>query len=530
MKKYYFIVLVSLMLLSIIGVLAVQAYWIKTSWINKEEAFSLAVNQVLESVSIEVQNRELNDYILAYERLIDSVGKPDDSNFTDVFLFLPEESSTNLSTFFAYGILQEDYDVDVSSLDPRFGNLANISDYKSVNTTAIISNDIFNRENNMITTVSKLKSVERRNPFEVAKYRTIFMQYMANLPIHKRVSTQEIFLLLNKGLNDKNIKTPFEFGIYNNNLATRVKLNNYSEENKGPSYATPILINDIGESPYELVVFFPQKENFVLSSLIGVVGLSIILTLFIVLVSFSALYQIIQQKKIAVMKTDFINNMSHEFKTPIATIGLAIDAISNSKTINKPIKIKKYTKMIKEENHRMLKQVEDVLRISQLEKRTLQIEKKVIKLHDVVRLAINHVFLLVESRNGKININLSANSDAIFGNNTHLTNVFVNILDNAIKYSTNSPMININSLIKNNKISIFIEDKGMGMDLKSQKLIFQKFYRVQSGNIHDIKGHGLGLTYVKKIIQIHGGQISLKSKKGDGTTFETSFPLFLNKN
>ena len=186
--------------------------------------------------------------------------------------------------------------------------------------------------------------------------------------------------------------------------------------------------------------------------------------------------------------------------------------------------------MIKEENHRMLKQVEDVLRISQLEKRTLQIEKKVIKLHDVVRLAINHVFLLVESRNGKININLSANSDAIFGNNTHLTNVFVNILDNAIKYSTNSPMININSLIKNNKISIFIEDKGMGMDLKSQKLIFQKFYRVQSGNIHDIKGHGLGLTYVKKIIQIHGGQISLKSKKGDGTTFETSFPLFLNKN
>ena len=130
------------MLLSIIGLIAVQAYWIKVSWTNKEEAFSLAVNQVLESVAIEVQNRELNDYISAYERLIDSVGKPDDSNFTDVFLFLPEENTTNLSTFFAYGILQEDYNVDGSSLDPRFDNLVNISNYKSVNTTSIISNDV----------------------------------------------------------------------------------------------------------------------------------------------------------------------------------------------------------------------------------------------------------------------------------------------------------------------------------------------------------------------------------------------------
>ena len=297
------------MLLSIIGVIAVQAYWIKTSWNNKEEAFSLAVNQVLESVSLEVQNRELNDYILAYERLIDSVGKPDDSNFTDVFLFLPEENTTSLSTFFAYGILQEDYNIDGSSLDPRFAQLANLSDYKNVDSCFLINSIIVKSS----FWVSKLKSVERRNPFEVAKYRSIFMQYMANLPIHKRVSTQEILLLLNKGLNDKNIKTPFEFGVYNNKLATRVKLNSYSEEDKGPRYATPILVDDIGKSPYELVVFFPKKENFVLSSLIGVAGLSIILTLFIVLVSFSALYQIIQQKKIAVMKTDFINNMSHEF-------------------------------------------------------------------------------------------------------------------------------------------------------------------------------------------------------------------------
>ncbi|MFQ3351461.1 MAG: two-component system phosphate regulon sensor histidine kinase PhoR, partial [Candidatus Marivariicella framensis] len=311
----------------------------------------------------------------------------------------------------------------------------------------------------------------------------------------------------------------------NNKLATRVKLNSYSEEDKGPRYATPILVDDIGKSPYELVVFFPKKENFVLSSLIGVAGLSIILTLFIVLVSFSALYQIIQQKKIAVMKTDFINNMSHEFKTPIATIGLAIDSILNVKTINKPKKIQEYTKMIKEENNRMLKQVEDVLRISQLERGTLQIEKKEININEVIRNAISHVSLIIKSRNGKIDINLNSDLNIIYGNINHLTNVFVNILDNAIKYSTNSPLIKINSFIDKKIIMITIKDNGIGMDLNSQKLIFQKFYRVQTGNIHDIKGHGLGLTYVKKIIQVHQGQINLKSKKGIGTTFEISIPL-----
>ena len=517
------------MLLSIVGVIAVQAYWIKTSYNNKEEAFSLAVNQVLESVSIEVQNRELDDYIMAYERLIDSVGKPNDSNFTDVFLFLPEENTTNLSTFFAYGILQENYKINGLDIDPRFEGLNTLSDYKNVNTTAIISNDVFNRENTMVSSVSKLKSVERRNPFEVAKYRSIFMQYMANLPIHKRVSTQEILFLLNKGLDDKNIKTPFEFGVYNNKLATRVKLNSYTEKNIGPRYATPILVDDTGRSAYELVVFFPKKENFVLSSLIGVAGLSIILTVFIVLVSFSALYQIIQQKKVAVMKTDFINNMSHEFKTPIATIGLAIDSILNPKSINQPKKIREYTKMIKEENHRMLKQVEDVLRISQLERGTLQIEKKVIKINDIINDAISHVSLIIKSRKGNVEINLSNEDHAIFGNSNHLTNVFVNILDNAIKYSTKSPHIKIRSLADKNKIFISIEDNGIGMDINTQKLVFQKFYRAQTGNIHDIKGHGLGLTYVKKIIQVHEGQINLKSKKGVGTKLEISIPLFFNK-
>tara|TARA_B100001057_G_C22860045_1_gene954131 strand:- start:2208 stop:3815 length:1608 start_codon:yes stop_codon:yes gene_type:complete len=525
-RKNYFISLVSLILLSIIGVVITQVYWIKTSWENNEEAFSLAVNQILQSVSTDIQNRELNDYIYAYERLIDSVGKPDDSNFTDVFLFLPERNSTNLSTFFAYGILQEDYDLNGISVDPRFNDLRDISDYKSVKTTAILSEDVFNRENNLVKSISKIKTVERKNPFEVAKYRSIFTQYMSSLPIHKRLTVQEVSFLLKKALNEKKINTGFEFGIYNNNLSTKITSNNYSEIEIGPKYSTPIFVDEYGNGNYTLSVFFPDKENFVFSSVIGVAGLSISFSLFIVIVSFTALYQIIKQKKIAVMKTDFINNMSHEFKTPIATIGLALDAISNIKNINNPKSINKYVKMIREENHRMLKQVDGVLRISQLDKGTLPMDKQRINIYDIILASVSHVQLIVSSRNGKIKLDIDDDKPIfINGNKNHLTNLFINILDNSIKYSVLPPEIYINSKVNKNIIFISVTDNGIGMDERSQKLIFQKFYRVQSGNIHDIKGHGLGLTYVKKITDLHLGSLTLNSKKGSGTTFTVGLPL-----
>ena len=526
MKKNYFVALVSLILLSIVGVVIIQVYWIKSSWKNNEEAFSLAINQILESVSTDIQNRELDDYILAYERLIDSVGKPDDSNFTDVFLFLPERGSTNLSTLFAYGILQEEYDLEGISVDPRFNDFDNISDYKSVKTTAILSEDVFNRENNLVKSISKIKTVQRKNPFEIAKYRSIFMQYISSLPVHKRVTTEEVSFLLKKALNEKKINTSFEFGIYNNNLSTKITSNNYSETEIGPKYSTPIFIDENGISNYELSVFFPDKKSFVFSSVIGVAGLSVSFSLFIVLVSFTALYQIIKQKKIEVIKTDFINNMSHEFKTPIATIGLALDSISNIKNINNPKSISKYVKMIREENHRMLSHVDGVLRISQLDKGTLPMDKKTINLYDILKLSVNHVSLIVSNKKGQIKFDDDHNHNLMInGNKNHLTNLFINILDNSIKYSVLPPNIQIGVNKSYNMVSISIKDNGIGMDERSQKLIFKKFYRLQSGNIHDIKGHGLGLTYVKKIIDLHSGLIDLKSKKGIGTTFTVSLPF-----
>jgi len=218
------------------------------------------------------------------------------------------------------------------------------------------------------------------------------------------------------------------------------------------------------------------------------------------------------------IKSDFINNISHEFKTPIATINLALDAISSSKS-NLNDKFNSYLGMIREENSRMLSQVENILTISQLEKSSNPFEMEDTDVHEVIEDAIEHVKLIIESRKGSIKISLDAAKSIISGNSNHLENIIINILDNAVKYSKKNPHIIISSYNSDDNIIICIQDNGIGMDKNIQKLIFEKFYREQNGNIHDIKGHGLGLSYVKKIIDFHNGKIDLESKKGVGTKF-----------
>ena len=517
MNKKLYTSLVLLMSFSLIGIILMQGYWIYSSWQNKEEEFSLAVNRTLREVVDEIQSRELNDYVFTYQMLIDSIGTPDESNFTDVFLFLDEDQSSNLSTFFAYGILEEDYNINLpDNLSNRYDD--DIKDYKAVKTTIVNKNIFDRRENRLNASISKLKSVEDIDLFKFEKYKSAFQEYASSLPIHKRTTSREIQILLNNGFNDRNIITPYEFGIYSNGLSTKVKSNNYMEVQSGPKYSIPFLNDESSSVSYNLIVSFPDKQQYVLSSIIGVATLSFMLTLIVVVIATSALYQIIQQKKLSEIKNDFINNISHEFKTPIATINLALDAISSS-TKNLNDKSISYLGMIREENSRMLSQVENILRISQLEKSSNPFDMEDIDIHEVIEDAIEHVKLIVESKKGSIDLSLKAVDSNISGNSNHLENIIINILDNAVKYSKENPKIVVSSTNINKDIRLCFEDNGIGMDKNTQKLIFEKFYREQNGDIHNIKGHGLGLSYVKKIIDFHNGKILLESKKGTGTKF-----------
>ncbi|MGA0896511.1 MAG: sensor histidine kinase [Flavobacteriaceae bacterium] len=504
-----------------------QGYWIFSAWNDKEEEFSLAVQQSLMRVAEEIQERELNDYITAYERLIDSLETPDDASFTNLFLFLDEDNTNNLISYYAYGILEEDYKI-APYIDPKLGDtLQTLTDVKQVkNTTIINKNDVFNRENNIATSVEKIKAIERMN-INNQRIQSIFKDYTSNTPIHKRLNVNELDFVLKREFDAKMIVTPYEFGIYDNGLATKIKSNNYTEAQEGYKYVTPIFQDERGLRKYELVVSFPEKDQYVFSSILSVGGLTLLLTVFIVLVSASALYQIIQQKKISEIKTDFINNMSHEFKTPIATINLALDAISNPKVVEAPERMTNYVKMIREENNRMLSQVENVLRISQLERSHDPIQKTTVDTHKIIKEALSHIQLILKSKSGKVKLQLEATNTLIFGNKSHLTNIFVNLLDNAVKYCDQTPYLEIETFNEDSDFVFVLKDNGIGMTTTVQKKIFDKFYRAASGDIHNVKGHGLGLAYVKKIIDLHKGKINLESKEGLGTTFILRIP---NKN
>ena len=232
--------------------------------------------------------------------------------------------------------------------------------------------------------------------------------------------------------------------------------------------------------------------------MVSITILSIIFTLIIIIAYTSALNQLIRQRQISEIKNDFINNMTHEFKTPIATINLALDAIRNPKIIDDKEKVFKYLEMIRDENKRMHAQVENVLRISKLEKKELNIIKESSDIEEVINDAIEHVSLILEDREGSISTHFGAIRKVVLLNDVHFTNVIVNILENAIKYTPDIPKIDIYTENIKDMVLIKIKDNGVGMSKVAQKRIFEKFYREHTGDIHNVKGHGLGLSICKK--------------------------------
>ncbi|MBP6001757.1 MAG: HAMP domain-containing histidine kinase, partial [Flavobacterium sp.] len=320
------------------------------------------------------------------------------------------------------------------------------------------------------------------------------------------------------------IKTPFEFNVYSKGLATKIKSERFRFD-KYATYSIPIFVDNENTTNYQLLLSFPQKKKFLFSEILAITLLSIVFTLIIIIAYANALHQLIKQRHISEIKTDFINNMTHEFKTPIATINLALDAIKNPKVIDDKEKVFRYLQMIRDENKRMHAQVENVLRISKLEKKELDINKENLDIQEIIEDAIEHVHLIIEDREGVITTHFNAVRTSALLSDVHFTNVIVNILDNAIKYSAEAPEIDIYTENIKDSILIKVQDKGLGMSKVAQKRIFEKFYREHTGDIHNVKGHGLGLAYVKRIVEDHNGQIFVESEKGKGSTFIIKIPL-----
>jgi len=519
MKSSYFKFIVILMSLSLVGIIIVQGYWIKNSVVNSADQFSYTAKQVLSNTANKIEQNEIDSYYYKFLTASDSL-KPIKSQVKEVFKLDNEDYSTDY-LLYTNSILREDYKLASPFLAD---NQDSIEFQKFINkkiTKVVRNNAIDGTENTTekgYEKISSLPEIDRR-------LITDYVQEEANkIPIHLRINTESIRALLEEEIKERNINSEFEFGILHDNLPTKVKSEGFKLE-EGITYSIAIFDYNEQSLDYKLHVTFSDKKSQILSSIALMGGVSIIFTLIIVLAFAAAINQLIKQRQISEIKTDFINNMTHEFKTPIATINLALDSIKNPLIAKNPEMVERYHKMIRDENKRMHAQVENVLRISKLEKNELDIPKERLKLHDIIDVAINHVELIVKNRNGYINANLEASKSSILANDTHMTNVVVNILDNAIKYSSDEPKIDVHTENVRENIILKISDQGNGMSKAVSKKIFDKFYREHTGDVHNVKGHGLGLAYVKQIIDDHQGEITVESEKGKGSTFIIKLPL-----
>jgi two-component system phosphate regulon sensor histidine kinase PhoR len=238
-----------------------------------------------------------------------------------------------------------------------------------------------------------------------------------------------------------------------------------------------------------------------------------------------SIYFMIRQKKVSDIKTDFINNMTHEFKTPIATISIAADSINNPKVLGEPETIRNFTRIIKEENNRMNSRVEQVLQMALLDSKDFRLKPVNIDMHYMIEKAISHFRLQIEKRSGFISMDLKAENPVVEADEDHMRNVLMNLLDNANKYSVVKPEILVSTFNRGGKFHFCVEDKGMGMNQETQRKVFDKFFRITTGNIHNIKGFGLGLSYCKAIVLAHKGSIQVTSEVGKGSRFEIGLPV-----
>ena len=274
-----------------------------------------------------------------------------------------------------------------------------------------------------------------------------------------------------------------------------------------------------------LSVIVPNYKNIVIRQMYWKIAGVIFFTLMIITAFYITVLTLLKQKKLSEIKNDFINNMTHEFKTPLATISLAVDALRNEKVIQDRNKSDYFSGIIKEENKRMNKQVETILQAALMDRQELQLKLQPIHVHNIIQEVADNFLLQLQDKEGRAELQLNAKNDLLLADEVHFTNLISNLIDNAVKYSKDKVVIRITTHSTNKNLVIRLEDNGIGMNKETQRRIFEKFYRAHTGNIHNVKGFGLGLSYVKTIIDAHHAKIKVESVVGKGTTFTLEFPL-----
>ena len=535
--------IIALMSLAQIGVIGLQVYWILHDIRLKEQQFDQTVNQAMNAIVDRIETNEAMN--LVHERvfnldpnrisqlIIRDTASTVPITITDTSIEFPTARFNELPP-----VIEDLDNADINIEYHRPGSNQTFLRFSRKNYFHKDSVSTHTIHSSQITRVygDSAEVIIRQNEEKVKARLEKLNQVMEKMAIdfagpdddiHTRLDSAHFDSLIHSELKNRGIEIPVDYGVLNGTSNSFVISNSQipHSELKSSHYRCLLFPNDLVTKPDYLIMHFPNTIQYVLASMWLMLVSSFIFTCIILFVFAYTIQVIFRQKKLSDIKTDFINNMTHEFKTPIATISLAVDSIKDPRVQADQTKMDYFTRIIREENKRMNLQVENVLQMAQLEKGELNLRPEDVNVHTLIQKAVELIAIQVESKGGKIEASLQAQLPMIKGDPIHLSNVIFNLLDNANKYSPESPEIKISSDNNSTGILVRVSDKGIGMTKETQKRIFEKFYRVPTGNIHNIKGFGLGLSYVKAIVEQHKGWISVDSESGRGSTFEIYLPF-----
>lgn len=509
MKKTFIPVLVLLIIFSLVGLIAIQIYWIGNSVALREAQFTRNVKMALREVNNTLERSEAKERMMKNavgQRILDRIDSLQQRH--------PRDITAAASPF------------PMNDTTLRYGKNGNYSLKYSRNSKQTELYDT------LIVAPTKIpiyeESLTEIDPRVIAELLTGLINIELGSDFLHLYSTAQIDSLLSRSLHEVGgIETPYKFAIFD--AMDRPDMlseegDEYMAELRNSPYTIRMFPHDFGQPPKYLSVWFPSRDTYLIKTLWPLLTSSALFMLVIIMAFIYSIRTILQQKKISEIKNDFINNMTHELKTPISTISLACEALSDPVMLSSSQRVGNYVSMISDENKRLGVLVENVLRSAVLDRSEMEFAREPVDLHEVIRTAKRNTGIQISRRNGRLDLRLDATDPVVIGDKIHLTNVVYNLIDNAIKYSKEAPEIQIKSENTPTGIRIAVIDHGIGIKKDDRLRIFDKLYRVPTGNIHDIKGFGLGLSYVKTVMEKHGGGVSVESVFGKGSTFIIEIP------
>lgn len=543
--------LIALMGISIVGILIIQLVWMNNAIRVRNELFDRSVNEALTSTSARLENmqdfRMINHFAFSdsnrfrkFERLLPPPPPPPGSGKRPRGIRIPNvpgnPTAQQIEMIVKSGKDKNGvrYQFTAKSDTSRTGRNPHFvfinTDSLGRNLDSLYARGIHKLDSMTVEiseTNDSANGIKRRVEIKTNKLKRMANRVVQEIATweNPEISTEHINEILKKELQNRDIPIPFEFGVIRDTVISEKTTKAKASLLKTSAYQVTLFPSDIIQKNIRLSVYFPDKGTFIYKTLNWLLLISLIFSIIVLVTFATSIYYILKQKKISEMKSDFINNMTHEFKTPLATISVAADSIVNQKVIEKPEKILYFIEMIKKENTRMNRQVEDILTIARLDRKDFEFKWEAFNLHEVIEDAIQSILLQVEKKGGSINSELTAINPMATSDRNHFANLIYNLLDNANKYSLRVPEIKISTRNTTKGVVIAIEDKGIGMTKAVQGRIFERFYRQTSGNIHNVKGFGLGLSYVKAVLEANHGNISVHSESGKGSCFEVFIPF-----